>query len=188
MNNRKIMILLVIILCITAITFSYSYITLKFESDNIITFGSIKMKLMQKEVKDSKEFLVDNKNTINITGRKEINRKVYIQNVGNENIYVRISLDTFLVDNDGNKKSVNDLIRFDINDNYWIYKDGWYYYKNILKYNEDTPNLFTKIMFDEENITKEYEEGTIDLDITAQGVQSANNSSNVLDAEGWPAK
>lgn len=184
MNKKITILLLLAILSILTITISYSYQIIKFKADNIITFGSIKMRLVQKEVVNSREVLIDNKNKINITGKEEVKRFVYVENLGIESIFVRVSLDVFVTKN-SNKILKDNLINFDFDTENWVYKDGWYYYKGLLKGGEKTTHLFDKMLF---NIQNSELKGTIDLDIVVQAVQASNNSDNAIDAEGWPSK
>ena len=49
-----------------------------------------------------------------------------------------------------------------------------------------TKPLFTEVVFDGPNMTNEYQNCTVEVIVTAQAVQSANNGEAVLTADGWP--
>ena len=68
-----------------------------------------------------------------------------------------------------------------------LYRDGWYYYKQILTPHETTNALMTQVIFqDIDSITQTYPGSQFDLDVDAQAVQSENNTTDVLSATGWP--
>ena len=72
-------------------------------------------------------------------------------------------------------------------DNEWIYKDGWYYYKNEVSHKEITNDLQINIKFDINEITKKYSGAKFNLDIKAEAIQAENNSDDVLEVVGWPS-
>lgn len=64
--------------------------------------------------------------------------------------------------------------------------DGWYYYAEPLEVGQVTPALFSEVVFDGPNMTNEYQNCTVTVDVVAQAVQVANNGESALDAKGWP--
>ena len=64
--------------------------------------------------------------------------------------------------------------------------DGWYYYADALPVGEVTPALFSEVVFDGPNMTNEYQNCTVTVDVIAQAVQAANNGDSVQEAQGWP--
>jgi len=48
--------------------------------------------------------------------------------------------------------------------------------------------LFWEVVFSGVNMTNEYQNCTIEIDVDAQAVQTANNGSSVLEAAGWSAE
>ena len=77
------------------------------------------------------------------------------------------------------------LIKLNINTEYWEEQDGYYYYKGKLEAGETTEPLFTTVTLDK-SMDDMYRDCTISIDIIAQGVQTANNGTSALAAEGWP--
>lgn len=78
-----------------------------------------------------------------------------------------------------------------IQDGEWLSKEGdseWLYYSVPVSTGKSTAPLFTKVTFSGVNIGNEYQDCTIEVNIFAQGVQSANqNVTDVKDVKGWPA-
>ena len=73
----------------------------------------------------------------------------------------------------------------------WINRDpadGWLYFKSSVKTGESTTPIFTAVNFDGPNMGNEFQHCTVEIDIQAQAVQTANNGATVLEAAGWPAE
>ena len=64
--------------------------------------------------------------------------------------------------------------------------DGWYYYAEPLEVGQVTPALFSEVVFDGPNMTNEYQNCTVTVDVIAQAVQVANNGDSAQEAKGWP--
>lgn len=64
-------------------------------------------------------------------------------------------------------------IKIDINDSDWKYKDGYYYYKHIVKEGEETSRIINTINSD---LTHAYEGATFTIKIVAEGVQSTHEA------------
>jgi len=184
----NIQILLIIITCLFLITLTMAFITSRITTNNIITFGNLKMQLIETCLdENNKEREVKNNEILDITYTSEVSRIVKIKNLGNHDFFARISLDIIGIDSNNNNFYANDFVSYNINTNDWIYKDGWYYYKKIVKQDDTTSNLLTQINFDTNNITKKYPKSNFKFNIKAEAVQAKNNASNVLDVVGWPS-
>lgn len=189
MNKKRLLLItIILIFCIFSLSISVAFIIKETTSNNIITFGDVKMELYVTTTKDNKEIKVDDGENLNITYNSFINRNIIITNIGNHPIFVRVSFD--LKGKDKNDKTINldGLINIIQNDNDWIYKDGWYYYKEELNSNFETQKLLIDFEFDIDEITNKYPGSTFTLDINAEAVQSENNKQYVLDVVGWPSK
>lgn len=185
MNKKVKIIVALLITCLLLASVSYAYVVRKSTSSNIITFGKLKMKLIESTIEDGKEISIQDGSNIDITNNPTVNRYIRVRNVGKHPMYVRISLNSYLKVN--NKKiNANDLITYNVNEEDYIYKDGWYYYKYELKPGKETSNLITGISFDVDKVLNNYGKGLFDLDIDAGAVQSENNETDILKVKGWP--
>lgn len=187
--NKKTVILLIIvtILLMLCITGTVAFLAKQVDTDNIITFGNIKMQLIETKTNDNNEEVeVTDGETLDITYESELKRKIKIKNLGNSSIYVRVALDTIGTDREGVNFETKDFVDYNINQENWTYKDGWYYYNQQLEPDQTTEELDTKIKFDLNEITKKYPKSSFELKINAQAVQAKNNSNQVLEADGWP--
>ena len=114
---------------------------------------------------------------------EKVDRVVTVENAGNQSFYVRIEVKKYVKDSD---LSAENCLNLDLNDKDWIYRDGYYYYKEALKPGETTQPLFTEVEIDGPNVNNDYMGKTLMLDVSAYAVQSENNGETVWDAIGWP--
>lgn len=80
------------------------------------------------------------------------------------------------------------LISISGTDAAWVYNDdGYYYYSKPLKAGEKTEWLMTGVDFAGE-LDNSFQNVRVNVNVTAQAVQTANNGTSALDAAGWPAQ
>lgn len=77
-----------------------------------------------------------------------------------------------------------DLVELTLNAD-WEARDGYYYYKKALKPGEVTAPIFSAVTFNA-SMGNEYQNATATVDVQAQAVQTANNGTTALEAQGWP--
>lgn len=182
-----IFIVLIIVICLFFITTTIAFITRSITAENVITFGNIKMQLIQTTLdENNQEKYVKNDEDINITYKPTVSRIVKIKNLGKHDFFVRISLNIIETITNTQKFNTDEFAFCNSNTDDWIYRDGWYYYKKIVKQNEITSNLTTELKFDIDNIITNYPKGKFKFKIKAEAVQAKNNAENVLDVVGWP--
>lgn len=183
MKKGKIMlIILVFVILFGSLSLTYTYFVMEEDTNSVVTFGNLKLKLIEKTLSGSE--YVDVNDNIDITNTKKLSRLIRVKNVGNNSFYVRLKLN-FIGQKGNNKFNANNLISLNIDDN-WEYKDGYYYYKKEVKPKEESSNLMEEIIFDNKKILKNYQGSSFRLEVNAEAVQSENNSSNVMEATGWP--
>ena len=118
---------------------------------------------------------------------------VYVENTGGNPCYVRIKLDTSVTfENEEDYVEPSEDIMMNIDSENWLNgNDGYYYYKKEL-----LPGSFTEKLFDEvefsKNMGNEYQGATISISVSAEAVQSENNSigqgQSILEVKGWPGE
>lgn len=183
MKKKSIFILLIVLLLVT-VSITLAYIVEQTSTNSIITFGSLKLELIETEIIDGQEVRIEDGNSINITKTSTINRSVKVKNVGNHPMLVRLSLN-IESKSKGNNYNPMDLIDIPILDN-WIYQDGFYYYQDVLKPGETTPPLMNEINFDNTNLIQYHRGDELELKIKVGAVQYEHNNESVLEAVGWP--
>lgn len=185
MKKKKILAAITIAILIIIPVFIYASFLSTTKSNNVITFGKLKMELIETSIdKNGNERNVSNNENEYITINSSVSRRVRVKNICNHPMFIRIKLDMLL--NDKNDENIDNRVTYDINEEDFIYRDGWYYYKEVLKPGEETNNLITKIDFNLDNYD-ETKGKSMKLNIDAQAVQSENQEEDVLLAKGWPA-
>ena len=188
-KKTYLIILLLVILCLLFILTTTAFFIYSKTANNIITFGNIKMQLLQTTLdQNGLEKNVNNNENFNITHSSTVSRRIKVKNIGKHDIFLRISLKMTGINEYNQEFDADDLVKYSLNTEDWINKEGWYYYKKIIKQEEVTSNLITEISFDINNITTNYSKGNFRFDVEAQTVQAENNADNILDVVGWPAK
>jgi hypothetical protein len=181
------LITLVLFLCLSPAVFTLAFLSRSVTADNVITFGSVKLKLHETYINEKGEEIVfDTGQLINVTSKAEQMRIVRVENVGEHPLFVRVSFAIDSVDADGKKFETADLMKVETHAQDWVYKDGYWYYLSVLYPNEKTKALMTEVIFDIDEITRFYPGSNYELTIDAQGVQSENNEADVLQVVGWP--
>ena len=180
---KKRYLILILLVLIVSVSATYAFIVKESDTESIITFGSLKMKLMETTLVDGEEVEVSDE-VLNISHVTNVSRIVRIKNVGKHSMYVRVKLDVY-GENEGNRVDISDAYKIDTSEN-WIYQDGYYYYKDALSENEITDELMREIVFDNDVVNSKYQGFKFVLDIKGEALQRENNKDNVLEAEGWP--
>ena len=176
--------LLIIALCMVLVTMSVAgslaYFSEKSEIvHNIITTGSVEI-----EINETDENGDPFEDVEGAMPGGSYGKVVTVKNTGAGAAYVRMLVSTSVTMADGTQGDVS-LISLDINTADWELKDGFYYYKSALAPGEETAPLFTEVSISGD-MDNDYQSSTINVDVSAQAVQSANNGDSALTAKGWP--
>lgn len=173
--------LLIIGLAVLA-TGTYAYFTAEETAYNVITTGCLYMDLVE-ETTDGEPWPEEG-----ITGVMPgmgVDKVVYVENEGSIPFYTRISMEQIITPAEGVEAELSfEYITLDLNTEQWLEQDGYYYYYRALEPGEKTEPLFTKVSFGPE-MGNEYQNATVEVDVLAQAVQSANNGSDPTKALGW---
>ena len=189
MNKHKYVIIFLFLIILLCISGTIAFKTTNETANNIITFGNIKVKLIQTTIDNNgEEVEINNDNEFNITTDSSVDRFIKACNVGKQDIYLRISLNTKGFDKNDQEFDANNLVDYVTNNQGWIYKNEYYYYHKALKPNECTETLLKKINFNIDKISSNYPDSSYKFKADLQAVQSKNNAEDVLQAEGWPDK
>lgn len=81
------------------------------------------------------------------------------------------------------------IVTVAVNGEHWQQKTNektWWYYSGPVATGAATEPLFTEVVFDGPNMTNEYQNCTVEINVYAQAVQTANNGDSALEAAGWP--
>lgn len=174
-------------------------------ADNVITFGSVKMRICEFTLNDQGEEVSfeasaagDYPSTKVHVG--SISRIVRVQNAGEQPMYVRARLLMRAVTANGTVSDASDAAVLNVNDAAgcpWVDGgDGWYYYRGTADNNgvvapgASTDNLMDSLRFVDGSYTTA-QGGMFQLTVDAQAVQAKNQQTDdapldVLAVRGWP--
>jgi len=108
--------------------------------------------------------------------------------------WIRARFEIVFTDANGDRMNLSpetlaSIVTVAVNGEHWQQKTGemnWWYYSDSVATGVATEPLFTEVVFDGPNMTNEYQNCTVEINVYAQAVQTANNGTSALDAAGWP--
>lgn len=181
--KRRLLILSVLAICIATITVgSLAYFTAEGTARNVITTGGVAIAVREWADADKQTPFEDLEDIMPGT---VVTKIAEIQNTGASDawIRVRVTKDIRLA---GDGTADLSLVELDLNLEDWtLGEDGYLYYNSAVKPGEVTEPIFTTVTFRAE-MGNEYQNATATVDVAAQAVQTANNGTNAMDAQGWP--
>lgn len=164
--------------------------------DTKLSAGTLGIKLVEEDISE----MNDEHQMIPIMPGSIINHKVYIKNIKEKTLYVRVIATKYWEDQNGHKITNADASKIKLmtkNPENWIINDDsqnsnseviYYYYRKPIKANEITPNLIDMIKIDENLSNKEYSHYKMRVDLEANAVQSTAAVEAVLSEWGADLK
>lgn len=181
--KRRTLCITALLICLAAVaTGTAAYFTAEETAYNVITTGCLYMDLVE-ETTGGQPW--PEEGISGVMPGMAVDKVVYVKNTGSVPFYVRVSIDKTITAAAGSNAVLNfDHISMDLNTEQWSMHDGFYYYYRALQPGENTEPLMTKVTF-APAMTNEYMDATVQVDVLAQAVQSANNGSDPVKADGW---
>ena len=149
---------------------------------NVVTSGNIKL-IIHEKTDTGSDFPEEG---VYVLPGDVVSKRVSVENVCEHPFYLRVKI-VYGVDNEW--LSSDDCFKLDINDTYWEYHNGWYYYKQVVGPGETTPNVFSRVEIVGSAVDERYGGSTLILTVEAQALQSENNpikDGKTHTASGWP--
>lgn len=184
---RKIKIKFAIVALVAiAITFlsqgTLAYYSTVGKATNVVTSGNIQF-IIHEMTDQGKEFP---KEGVYIVPGDIVSKKVSIESDCEHPFYLRVKM---VYGVDSQELTAEDCFKLNINEEYWVLHDGWYYYTGIVNPGETTPDVFSHVEIVGSKVDNSYLGKTLTLTVKAQAVQSENNpitDGNTYTASGWP--
>lgn len=189
--KKKILYIAAILLCLSIITSgTLAYYTASDTARNVITSGGVDIAIEEWQQTGAGLVPYPKDKPIHVMPSVTVSKIITVRNHDAES-FIRVKLTVTVLDADGEVMELTDtqrnaVIHLTMNSEGWTEKDGWWYYTDAVDTGDVTEPLLTAVSFDGPNMTNEYQNCTVQIDVNAQAVQFANNSGNVLDALGWP--
>lgn len=183
--KRKLLILSVLAICVASLTAgTLAYFNAEDTAHNVITSGGVSIAIQEWADEEKQTPFVD---LDGIMPDMSVTKIAEVKNTGASEAWIRVSI-TKAIELAGEGTPDIDLVELDLNTNDWtLGEDGYLYCNEPVKPGEVTAPIFTTVSFNKA-MGNEYQYATATVDIVAQAVQTANNGTSALDAQGWAAE
>lgn len=187
--KRKLLLLSVMVICIAiAAAGTLAFFNGDATAHNVITTGKVGITVNEYSKYDPDKRVKYENNQTGIMPGTTVDKIVVVSGEdGTADAWVRVKFTKSIQLAAGKQGEVNlDLIELNIDTSKWELKDGWYYYKEAVKANQEAAPALLSVQFDA-TMGNTYQGATATVDVLAQAVQCANNGDTALTASGWPA-
>ncbi len=199
-KKKKLLIASVVLILLFTLS-SIAFLTSRAVSDNVITFGNLKLKLINNTIdKEGMEVPVEQLEE-KLTGTS-VSRIIKVKNICENPMYVRVKVEIKGEDEQGAMYvrvkveikgedeqggfSANEYVSFKTPDSGWSSQSQWFYYTKELKAGQETSDLFRELQFDLDRLMTDHAGSKLTFKVSAQAVQSENNGMSAEEAKGWP--
>lgn len=191
--KKRILIVAAVIVCLALLgAGTLAYFTDEATAHNVITSNGIDIELeeWQDPDGDGEDLQPYPSDPIPVMPGTSLSKIVLVRNKDAES-WIRASVKIVITDAEGKtmeltQEQLDEVISLDINDTDWTEDGGWYYYNAPVAKDGSTEPLFTTVTFSGPNMTNEYQNCTVEIIVSAQATQYANNGETVMEAAGWP--
>ncbi len=174
--KRKLTVIAAIAVCISILALgSLAYFTAQDNAENQITTGNLAIDV--RETGDSGQ--------VPVMPGETVVKGALVENIGNT-AWIRAKVTMTCTAANGEPLST-DGITLDISETDWINSDGYYYFNSPVAADGFIIDLFNNVSFAAE-LGNEYQNAVLTINVDADAVQYANNGTNVMEAQGWPAE
>lgn len=191
--KKKLLLAAAIAICIAIMASgTIAYFTVEDTAHNVITSGAVDVQI--EEWQETEEGLVPypKDEPLHIMPGSVVSKIVQVKNLEEES-YIRAKFDLVfefdLEDGETAPSIPEDLVSLNIDEEKWIRLEGddeWWYYNGTVEEGAATEAFFTEVTFSGPKMDNDYQNSTIDVVVSVQAVQAANNGSSVAEATGWP--
>ena len=187
-KKQKVLLISLILFTLAMIGSTSAFFVTSSRAHNVITTDGVSIDLIE----NTDQLGVDGRpipftNINNAMPGDTYSKIPQVKNTDHGDVWVRILVAKSAKNAAGEAVAVPDgAIVADYNTHNWLDGgNGYYYYYRALKAGETTEPLFTKVSLAEE-LSTNLAGVSLNIDLTAEGVQVANNGNNIYEAEGWP--
>ena len=188
--KKKILLLAAVAICTaTLASGTLAYFTSEDQVHNVITTNSVDIEIEEWQDEIGNPYPDD---PIDVMPGVTVSKIATIKNLDAE-AYIRAKFEVVITREDDSvmelsPETLASIITLTMNGEDWLRKDGddeWWYYHAPIAAGASTEAFFTEVVLDGPNMTNEYQNCTVDVIVTAQGVQTANNGASAIEAAGW---
>lgn len=182
MKKKLIGVVLLLSLIVGAVYTTFALFSDSQAKKGVITTGQVKIAIVEKDEKGAPYVQGDDI----LAPGDEIDRIVSVKNEGNKAAWVRVAVaKTFAAPRTDIDPSELRLVEVDYQSKWVEGEDGFFYYQEKLAPGQETTSFFNHVKL---NLLADnrFSSQTINIDVTADGIQSDNNGSTIEQAIGWP--
>ena len=185
--KKKILAIALVVICLSIVAYgTHAYFTYDIIATHVVTAGNVRIELEQLSVLTPGGVPIEFDRPNDIVPGTSVSKIVQVKNTGYAAAWVRLELTKEIILADGVAGEVDlSLVSYEINDEYWAEKDGWFYYLQPLEPGATTEPIFTEISFSA-SMSNMYQKSKSEINVLAHAVQTVHNGESVFDAAGWP--
>ena len=184
--KKKILALALVVICLSIVAYGTTAYFSYEVNERVATAGNVRIDLEELAILNEGEAPVEFTSPNDIVPGTTVSKIVQVKNTGYGTAWVRLALTKEIILADGVEGTVDpSLVSYKINEEYWMEKDGWFYYLKPLESGETTEPIFTEVSFSA-NMGNMYQKSQSKIHVFAHAVQTANNGETVFEAAGWP--
>lgn len=189
--KKKISLLAAVAICAAILaTGTLAYFTAEDEVHNVITSSAVDIAI--EEWQDEVGGTPYPDEPLEIMPGTTVSKIVTVKN-NEATSYIRARFEIIITDANGDRMNLSpetlaSIVTVAINGEHWQQKTGemnWWYYAASVPTGVVTEPLFSEVVFDGPNMTNEYQNCTVEINVYAQAVQTANNGASAQEAAGW---
>lgn len=187
--KKRVFAIAVIVICLSILaSTSLAYYTTKGTARNTITSGGIAVEVVEKQLVDGvlKDYPNGPNDSIPVMPTSEVSKIVSVKCTEKE-AWVRMTYTVTVLDAEEpiSAAELKKAVIIETDDENWIQKGDWWYYKTSLKTGETTKPLFNTVSFSGPDMDDRFQGTKVKVNVIAQAVQKANNGTTVEEAQGW---
>ena len=185
--KKKILVLALIVICLSIVAYgTTAYFTYDIVATHVVTAGNVRIELEELAVLTEGGAPVEFTRPNDVVPGTTVSKIIRVKNTGYAPAWIRLDLKKEIILADGVSGEVDlSLVSYDINEEYWMEKDGWFYYLKPLASGETTEPIFEEVSF-AASMSNMYQKSQSKIHVLAHAVQTANNGADVFEAAGWP--
>ena len=190
--KKKLLTVAAIAICLATLAGgTLAYFTAEDQVHNVITSDAVDISI--EEWQDEEQTIPYPDEPIEVMPGATISKIVTVRN-NEAKSWVRANFEIIITDANGDRMELSpetlaSIVTVAVNGEHWQQKTdefNWWYYSDAVATGVATEPLFTEVVFDGPNMTNEYQNCTVEINVYAQAVQTAHNGDSALEAAGWP--
>ena len=184
MKKKIAMALLCVCLFALSAGMTAAYLTAEDTARNVITTGEVAVSLVERQLSGD-EVRPYPAQPVSVMPGQVVSKIVSAANDAQQPVWVRLRVQ---IVSRGQGELPDGAVTLTELGADWTYcrEDGWYYCTVPLAAGEETEPLFRGVAFSGPALDNRFADTAIDVAVTAQAVQAANNGGDVFAAQGWP--